>query len=239
MFNKDVIKTLKSVLPITESVVLKYPTTYLVSAERNFIVKMPISQLDTDSFSNIGFNHSLNDFLNLVDLFPDTVKITQENDVITLKSEDTDATFITDDISLLEQYNIDETQIEKTKQCDTVASFDLTVAEIEKFKKASNVLKNLTDLAFESKDGKINMYLTNTSILNSKSNSYSVIKSAQTTKEFNLYLMVADFAKIPSTEYSVEIKYNANAKRSNYRVLMKSKTLENFEIVIGINSIEK
>lgn len=239
MFNKNVIDTLKSISSITESLVLKYPDTYAISSERTFLVKLPISQLDQDQFNDIGFNHSLNDFLSLLNLFDlDKVNVTQENDIIYLKSDDTNASFITDDISLLEQYNIDGSQIERTKQCDTIATFTLNTTDIDKFKKASSALKNLTDLVFESKDGKLTMYLANTAIINSKSNTYSLDKTAQTSKEFCVTLLMADFAKIPVTEYDVEIKYNANAKRNNYRMLLKSKTLENFEIVVCINNIE-
>ena len=237
MFNKQVIDTLKSVNSITESLVLKYPNTYAVSAERNIMVKIPVSKLDTDEFSDIGFNHSLTDFLSLVGLFEDAT-ISQENDVIYFKSQDTNASFITDDISLLEQYNVDETQIERTKQCDTVAKFTLTPSDMEKFRKASSVLKNLPDLAFESKDGKLTMFLTNTAIINSKSNTYSLVKTAETNKEFAVSLLMTDFVKLPSTEYDVEIKYNSNAKRNNYRMLLKSKTLEDFEIVTSINTVE-
>jgi len=238
MFNKQFTEVLKSVSPITDTLVLKYPFTHAVSAERNVIVKIPVSALDNDEFKDIGFNHSLNDFLNLIGLFGDNAEITQSDDVITLKKDGTTSTFITDDISLLTQYNIDASQNERTHQCATVATFDLNVDDIDKLKKASAVLKTLTDLNFESKDGNINIYLNNTAIMNAKSNSYNIQKTAKTEKEFNLTMLMVDFAKLPQTNYEVEVKYNENAKKNNYRLLLKSKELADFEIILGVTTVE-
>lgn len=238
MFNKNVIEVLKSVSPITDTMVLKYPNTYTRSSDRIFLVKLPISQLDSDQFNDIGFNHSLNDFLNLLNLFGDESNIAQEGDIIYIKSNDIDASFITDDISLIEQFNVDETQIDRTKQCETVASFTLTTSDINALKKASSVLKNSNDLVFDSKDGKIILHVTNINFINNKSNTYSLTKTAVTNKEFKVTMLMADFARLPVADYDVEIKINPNAKNNNYRLLLKSKALENFEIVVCINNVK-
>ena len=71
MFNKNLIKTLSTINPITNSIVLQYPVTYGVSEDHAISFKINVSEIDNDDFNDINLNDSLKDFISLFSLFND------------------------------------------------------------------------------------------------------------------------------------------------------------------------
>jgi len=235
MFNKNLIGSLEQICNITDTLILKYPVTYAKSNIGNIFVKIPVSKLDPDEFSDIGFNHSLGDFLSFVRIMPDDRDITLNGEIIYAKSNDVSASFITDSLSLLEDYNIDSHVFERTAMVPDVAVFDLTVDDLKRLNNASKVFKNLYDIVLESKDDKTMIYLANLSILNADSNNYTITKNLKADKEFKISVSVEDLNKLPLTDYELHVKYNEEAKKSKYRLVLKSKSLEDFEIILCCN----
>ena len=71
-------------------------------------------------------------------------------------------------------------------------------------------------------------FLGATNRFGARSNTYSVVKDAETTKEFEIKIPVENFKVLPNSHYEVQVKYNS--KRDSYRILMINKSLDGLKI---------
>lgn len=231
MLNKNVIDVLTQVNAITNSILLTYPQTVAVSEAGDMQVLVDISKLDTDEFSEIGLRDSLSDLLSLFKLFGDERTVEISNNTINVNDGDTSSSYITDNIVLMDAYRKNPEQFDKTEAAPSVAEFTLTSDDIKKIKQASSVFKDLSDVVITSKDGDINIALGATNKFNAKDHTYSVTKTANTTKEFKITIPVDNFKSIPGSNYDIQIKYNES--RNSYRILMLNKSFEGFKVLLS------
>jgi hypothetical protein len=232
MFNEKAVQILTQINGITDSVILKYPKSVAVSESQDMQVLFDLSEIDSDPFPDLGFKDSLGSFLNLVKLFPEGREISVSNNVINVQHENTDSSFITEVIALMDAYDKDAEQFTKTEGAPSVSEFDLTVDDLKKVKSATSVFKDLTEVVFKSQDGDMKISLAATNKFNAKSNTFSVVKSSKTSKEFEIKIPVENFKMIPSSEYSVHVKYNS--ERDSYRIIMLNKSLAGLKILMTV-----
>lgn len=232
MFNKNVTDVLQQINGVTNSVILKYPQTVAVSESQDMMLLVDISALDGDQFPDIGLKDSLSDFLNLFKLFPEDRSVSIESNTINVSGGNTASSYIMDNIALMDAYNKDPEQFAKTESVPSVASFDLGVDDIKNLKSATGVFKDLSEVIFQSQDGDMKVSLGATNKFNAKSNTFSVTKSANTSKEFEIKIPVDNFKMLPVSDYTVEVKYNS--ARDSYRILMLNKSLEGFKVLMSV-----
>lgn len=232
MFNKNVTDVLSQVNGITNSVILKFPQTVAVSESQDVMVLVDIEALDGDSFTDIGLKDSLSDFLNLFKLFPDDRDVTIDGNSINVSSGNTNSSYIMDNIALMDAYDKDAVQFEKTESVPSVATFDINVDDIKSIKSATGVFKDLSEVLFTSQDGDINVSLGATNKFNAKSNKFSIQKDGQTSKEFEIKIPVENFKMLPVSDYTIDVKYNSN--RDSYRILMTNNSLEGFKVIMSV-----
>ena len=232
MFNKNVTDVLSQVNAVTNSVILKYPQTVAVSESQDMMLLVDISALDGDSFPEIGLKDSLSDFLNLFKLFPEDRTVSVEGNTIDVSAGTMTSSYIMDNIALMDAYNKPPEQFAKTEEVPSVASFDLNVDDIKNLKAATGVFKDLSEVLFVSQDGDMKVSLGATNKFNAKSNTFSVTKGAQTSKEFEIKIPVDNFKMLPVSDYTVEVKYNS--ARDSYRILMLNKSLEGFKVLMSV-----
>lgn len=232
MFNKQTLDVLTQINGITNSVILKYPTTVAVSESQDMMINVNLSEFDKDSFPDIGLKDSLSDFLSLLKMFGDEREVTFDENTINVKDENASSSYIMDSLALMSAYDKSPDQFSKTEEVPSVATFDLTVDDIKRLKSATGVFKDLSEIIFTSQDGDMKVSLGATNKFNAKSNTYSVTKSANTTKEFEVKIPVDNFKMLPQTEYQIEIKYNS--ARDSYRLLLISKTITDFKILMTV-----
>lgn len=232
MFNKNVINVLTQINGITNSVILKYPTTVAVSESQDMMISFDVSSLDAAQFSDLGLKDSLSDFLNLIKLFPEERDVQIEGNTINVSAGNNASCFITDNLALMDAYNKDPEQFIKTENVPSVATFDLSVDDIKNIKSATGVFKDLSEVLFTSQDGDMKISLGATNKFNAKSNTYSVTKNANTTKEFEVKIPVDNFKMLPVSDYVVDVKFNS--ARNSYRILMTNKSLDGFKILMSV-----
>lgn len=232
MFNKNVIEVLQQVNGVTNSVILKYPQTVAVSESQDLMLLVDISKLDSESFPEIGLKDSLSDFLALFKLFPENRTVAIEGNTINVSAGSTNSAYIMDNIALMDAYNKQPEQFEKTEGVPSVATFDIGLDDIKSLKSATGVFKDLSEVIFTSQDGDMKISLGATNKFNAKSNSFSVTKTANTTKEFEIKIPVDNFKMLPASEYTVDVKYNSS--RDSYRILMTNKSLQGFKILMSV-----
>lgn len=232
MFNQKVIDVLNEINTVTNSVILKYPKTIAVSEAQDIMVMFDVSKLDADEFNEIGLKDSLSELLNLFKLFEGERTVDIDGNTINIESGDMSSTYIMDSIILMDAYNKDPKQFEKTDEVPNVAVFDLTVEDIKKIKSSTAVFKDLDEVIFTSIDSDMKISLGATGKHNAKSHTFSITKPAQTTKEFNVKIPVENFKMLPMSEYTMQVKYNS--ARDSYRLMLKSKSLEDFQIIMSV-----
>jgi len=231
MLNTKVINVLGQVNNITNKVILKYPNTVAKAPAGDILVNIPMSKLDNDSFEDIGL-YDLGEFLNTFKLFSDdrTVEVSGVN--IAISDGTTNVEYITDSTTLLQSSDASADIFDKTEAVNTVSEFILEASEIGKIKQASKVFKDLSDVAFVSQDGDMLVKLAGDGKYNSKSNSYSLKKSADTSKEFDIRIPVENFVMLPQSDYTIRVKYNQ--ERDAFRVMFYSNDIEDFNIIMAI-----
>lgn len=235
MFNPQVLSVLSQVNGITNSVILKYPQTVAASEAKDVLVLFDIEKLDSDSFQPIGLKDSLSDFLNLFKLFSEDRSVSIDNNTFSIVDGDRSSSYISDNLALMDAYDISPEQFAKTEQAPSVAEFTLTGEDIKSLKSASGVFKDLSEVILNSRDGDAVVSLGATNKFNARSDTYSVTKrDVGASKEFTIKLPVDNFKMIPVSDYDIQIKYNS--ARDSYRVLLSNKSLEGFKILMSVKA---
>jgi len=232
MFNKNVIDVLQQVNGVTNSIILKYPKTVAVSESQDIMLLVDISTLDDTPFPEIGLKDSLSDFLNLFKLFPEDRVVKIEGNTVDITSGKLSSSYIMDNIALMDSYNKDAAQFDKTQEVPDVCTFILTTEDIKNIKSASGVFKDLSEVLITAQDGEVQISLGATNKFNAKSNKFSIAKPTQSTKEFEIKIPVENFKMLPLSEYELNVKYNS--ARDSYRILLKSTTLNGFMILMSV-----
>jgi len=232
MLNKAFTDVLQEINGMTNSVILKYPNTIAVSEAQDMQILIPTSTLDGDTFPDIGIKDTLGDLLNLLKLFPEDREITIDENTINISCDNTTSTFIVNNIALMDAYNKTTDQFTKMENMPSVAEFNLSTADIKKIKSGTSVFKDLSEVIFTSKDSDMTVSLGATNKFNAKSNTFSVIKQAITTKQFTIKIPVENFKMLPVSDYTVHVKYNS--ARDSYRIFMCSNSLEGLQIILSV-----
>ena len=230
--NKELTNTLSQLNSITNTVILKYPITVAASEAKDIYVHLDVSQLDFNTFPDIGLNNNLNNYLNLFKLFDDNRTVTYSKDTIEISSGEITSSYITDNVALMEAYDISPDQFQKTEEVPTVCGIDLTVDDIKKLKAATGVFKDLSEIIIKCRDSEVSMSLGATNKFNARDNSYKIKKNVSSTKDFEIKIPVENFKKLPESEYTFEVKYNES--RDAYRILMKNKALSGLKIIMSV-----
>lgn len=230
--NKELTNTLSQLNSITNTVILKYPITVAASEAKDIYVHLDVSQLDFNAFPDIGLNNNLNNYLNLFKLFDDNRTVTYSKDTIEISSGEITSSYITDNVALMEAYDISPDQFQKTEEVPTVCGIDLTVDDIKKLKAATGVFKDLSEIIIKCQDSEVSMSLGATNKFNARDNSYKIKKNVSSTKDFEIKIPVENFKKLPESEYTFEVKYNES--RDAYRILMKNKALSGLKIIMSV-----
>ena len=230
--NKQLVDTLSQLNTITNTLILKHPITVAASEAKDIYVYLDVSEIDANAFPTIGLNNNLSNYLNLFKLFDENRTVNYNGDTIEITSDKITSSYISDNITLMESYNISPDQFDKTEQVPTVCTIDLTVDDIKKLKSATGVFKDLSEIIFKCKDSEVSLSLGATSKFNARDNSYKIKKNVSSTKDFEIKIPVDNFKKLPESEYTFEVKYNES--RDAYRILMKNKALSGLKIIMSV-----
>ncbi len=170
--NKELTNVLSQLNSITNTVILKHPITVAASEAKDIYVHLDVSQLDFNTFPDIGLNNNLNNYLNLFKLFDDNRTVAFKGDTVEISSGEITSSYITDNVALMEAYDISPDQFQKTEEVPTVCSIDLSVDDIKKLKSATGVFKDLSEIIIKCQDSEVSLSLGATSKFNARDNSY-------------------------------------------------------------------
>lgn len=230
MLNKNVQKVLKELNNITNSGILRYPETVLVSDAQDVQVKVNLADFDTDGFTDIHLMNNLSEFLALLSMF-ETPKVELSEKEIKLSEGGKNSTFLFDNPVLMSQFDKDTVQFERTEEVPDVAVFELLTDDFKAINKASGVFKDLEEVIIRGQDGDTAILLGNTSSFNARSNTYSIDKPQTSTKEFEIKIPIQNFKMLPVSDYTFYVKYNE--ARNAYRIYLSNKDLD-LKIIMSV-----
>src|SRR5574344_166672 len=231
MFNKNLIKTLSTINPITNSIVLQYPVTYGVSEDHAISFKINVSEIDNDDFNDINLNDSLKDFISLFSLFDD-FKCKENNGIFTITGEKNKADFILSDPVLMGTFKVPNGFFDKIDTAPTVANFDLDAETLRTLRASFGVFRDSDCVFFNSLDNSVSLKVeTNSRFAATQSNSYSLSVDSKPSKEFKIKISNSNISLLPLCDYKVEIKYSS--KNDYYIVLLKTDDIPGFELALA------
>lgn len=234
MFNKNLVTVLSQLTQISNNAIMRFPETILTSDEGDILVKLDVSKLDSDPFEEFGLMNSLSEFVNLFKLMGDNPNVSIDQNVINFEgSNGTKSSYITFSIALMDAFNKDSSQFEKTKNANSVAEFTLTVDDLKSLKGASGVFGDLTEYIISSQDGDVDISLGATNRFNARSNTFGITKKCNATKDFEIKIPKENLKLLPNSEYTFSIKYNANAP-SPYRLYIENKTIDAISVIMSV-----
>ena len=234
MFNPKVLEVLQQINAVTNSVILDYPVTVAVAETGDIQIHFDVSEVDDDEFPTLGLMDSLSEFLQLFKLFPEDRTVNVQDNVLNVKSGRQSSTFISSNLVLMDAYKRDAVQFSRTEEVPSVAVFELNSDDMKQIKSATSVFRDLTEVIITSKDGDIDISLGATNRFGARSNTYSVTKDAETSKEFEIKIPVENFKVLPNSEYEVQVKFNS--KMNSFRILMLNKTLTGLKIMLSVKA---
>ena len=234
MFNQKVLDVLQQINAVTNSVILSYPVTVAVAETGDIQIHFDVSEVCETEFQKMGLMDSLNEFLSLFKLFPEDRSVDVQDNIITVKSGRQSSSFITSNLVLMDAYDRDAVQFQRTEEAPNAAVFELNTDDMKQIKSATGVFKDLSEVIIKSQDGEIEVSLGATNKFGARSNTYSVTKDAETSKEFTIKIPVENFKVLPNSDYEFQVKYNS--ARDSYRILMLNKTLKGFKIMLSVKA---
>ena len=218
MLNKEIINTLQALNGITNSAILKYPTTILNNPAGDVVVKVQLDTMDPEPFDEMGI-YNLGEFISTFKLLPEC-ETSISDGIINISSGNNSLQYLTTNVNVLENFNKTEDLFTKTESVPTVATFSLTTDDVRTIKSAAGVFKDLQDIIISSEDGKLSIKLGSSNNFNARSNSFALKKDGTATKEFTVKIPAENFNAIPMSDYTFEVKYNE--ERDAYRILLHS-----------------
>lgn len=214
MFNKNLTRTLNTLCSITDSAVLRFPTTILTDSSKSIAVKVNISKIDDEKFEDFGLFNKLGKLVNLINLFgnPD---ISLTDNIINITEGKATTSFITDNIALLSSHEMSPEIFDKIRDANSVAEFDFNIDDIKRLKSAYHIYGDLDSITFSGNDNIVSVTLDALSTFNSNSNKFTISKECDVKKNFKLSIPFETLTKLPNLNYKMYIKYNEN--RDIYR----------------------
>lgn len=235
MLNSKLIKLFSCLSSMTNTVVIKYPTTVGKSEDGSMCFLIDLSEFDSEKFDQkLYFNNNFDKFLSIFTLFND-YKVSLNNDVLTVNSSDSKikSDFILSDGTLMSDYDIDSNLFNRIESVPDVCIFELTSNNIKNIRSACNIFTDLSEIIITTNtdENRISVSLGNYSSFNKRSNTYDLNLNGEISKQFCIRMPIKSIKSIPMCNYDVKIKYSSN--KNTYRILLKAKEFKNLQIILS------
>lgn len=234
-FNPNTVKLLNEVGNVTNTIILTYPVTSAITPELDIIVTVDLQALGEPEFPKFGLNNSFNEFLSAFKLFEDDYKTSVSPDEIHIESQDgkQSITLITDSLVLLESYDKNYVRmLDSMFAAPSVVEFILSGQDIKNIRNAAGIFKDLSEVIFAvSNSDELAIYLGATNKFNARANNYKLLKTVDSTMNFECKLPIENFKTLPMSDYKCAIKYNENLNK--YVLTAENMAFSGFKMVFS------
>ena len=204
MLNTNTRNTLGQLSAINNSMIISYPVTCVILG-KNIQAFLDVSKLGEPEFNEIGvYNiNELNSVINVID----NPTITDNNGVLNISNDTSSISYGTSSIDILESgCRANPELLDRIKTNTNVMSFDLDVKDLDKIKKMSGLLKDLSDLVISTDGDQIQLTVTSKE---RSSNNFSMNIPGEITEASTMSLMMDVVNKLPASGFKVTIYKSA------------------------------
>jgi len=208
MLNQKTREVLGALGAINQSQIISYPVT-VVKMGKSIQAFLDVSSeaengCQEEEFDEFGVYviNELNSVINVID----DPEITLDNRILTIKNDNSSVQYGTTQLEVIESEARGNPQVidnvMNPERNTKVLSFNLNNKELDRIKKMSGLLKNLSDLKIEAKDGEVTLTVT---AKERSSNNFSVTIDGEVGEELTMLLLMDSINKLPSSDYKVHI----------------------------------
>jgi hypothetical protein len=208
MLNQKTREILGALGAINQSQIISYPVT-VVKMGKSIQAFLDVSSTadngcQEEEFEEIGV-YVINELNSVIGVI-DNPEITNDNGMLTIKNSTSSIQYGTTPLDIIESESrgnpavIDN--VMNPERNTKLLSFDLGNKDLDKIKKMSGLLKNLTDLKIETANGKIELKVTSKE---KSSNNFSIVTEGEIVEDTSMLLLMDSINKLPSSDYRVHI----------------------------------
>ena len=172
----------------------------------------------------IGLYDEIQNLSRILTLF-EGPNIEIEGNNLKIQEEDTEAYFITSDISLIRKGDFDQAgQLQKTLEAPKCLTVTFNDTLINRITKAAGTIDNAS-LIISSNEGKVSLQLKDIDVLSSDSNSLKIDISSisEANKEFNVELDPSIANRMPKGGFELQLAFSERV--GSYRAVFKQEQL--------------
>jgi hypothetical protein len=225
MLNKDTMEVLSQLGQINQSQIITYPVTTIILGKA-IQAFLDISKLGEEEFDEIGV-FDINQLSSVISVIDDA-EISNDNGTLTIKNKNQSIKYGTTTIDIIEsECRGNPDLIDRISQNEKVLEFELDAKELDRIKKMSGLLKELSDLVISSENGNINIAVTSKE---KSSNNYSVSVEGTSEDDIEMSLVMDAVKKLPNSGYKISIH---RSKKGSLVAVFKSTGVEGLSIVLS------
>lgn len=233
MLNRQTLDFLKIIGRFTDVTILRYPVTCGVSEDKDIVYSVDLSKFDTDGFDTALGIHKLNSFLNMFNMFDNDYELEVDNKSITVKDSRTSVRYLLAVPEAIASYDAKPEQFDLTANTfPSVLEFELTADTIKKLKAGASSFNELNTVLIEGGDTPNISLVQTESREGMSSNLIKINIDEEANKNFKTGINIITLGRLPLGDYTVKVKYNET--KDTYRLLLESKDIEGFRIILPV-----
>ena len=200
MLNKNTRNVLGQLSAINPQMIITYPVTTIIMG-KNIQAFLDLTQLDEEPFEELGF-HNINEFNSVVDVI-DEPSIENDNGSLTISNDKQSTVYRSTTIDIIQAVSRGNPELlERISKNEEVATFDLSLKDLDGLKKMKSLLNNLSDLVITSSGTNIELKVTSKE---KSSNNYKIDLEGTSTEDINMIIFMDSINKLPASDFKVKI----------------------------------
>lgn len=230
MLNKDTREILSQLSQINQSQIITFPVSTIILGKA-IQAFLDLSKLGEEEFDEIGV-FDINQLNSVISVIDDPV-ISNENGTLTIKNDAQSIKYGTTTIDIIESECRGNPDLlgRITGNNEKVAEFEVDAKELDRLKKMSGLLKELSDLVISSKDGVINLSVTSKE---KSSNNYSVNVEGSATEDINMIVIMDAVKKLPNSGFKVGVY---KSSKGSLVAVFTSTGVQGLDIVLSAKAV--
>jgi len=226
MLNKTTMEVLNQLGQINQSQIITYPITTIILGKA-IQAFFDLSKVGEEEFDEIGV-FDINQLSSVLAVIDDAT-ITNNNGTLTIKNDDQSIKYGTTDINIIESECRGKPDLLKriVEDNEKVMSFTLNAKELDKIKKMSGLLKELSNLVISSVDGQTSLVVKSKE---KSSNNYTMQTEGTAKEDISMILVMDVVKKLPNSSYEVSIH---KSKKGSLVAVFKSTNVDGLSLILS------
>lgn len=231
MLNKNTKNVLSALSAINTQAIVTYPVTG-IKMGNNIQAFFDLEKLGEEPFDEFGI-FNIPELLSTISVIGDDADIILQDGIMNITNDSANIRYKTTQITIIEdecRTRLDMVDRVKSDKNVNVMNFELPATELEKLKKVSGVLKDLTDLSISSTKGETDVVTLTAQGKEKSSNNIAIKFNAIVNEEVELKIVMANLSKLPNSSYNVGVY---KSQKGSFITLFESKDVDGLNIVIS------